>query len=367
MKTFSIPAIVFLLFFGLVLFANADQKPVGANSRVVTVQAPKGCEPVTAKIDAHGTIHLVSNSSEGPQYSKSMDGGKTFETPLQVLDDAVRKPGLIFDVWDMAVSPSGHVHIALGTNAWKLKLPKDEWGFYYASLKPNGTQFSPVRNLNHQPSEGFSLAVTGQGKVTACWLADKLYANVSLDDGQNFGPKIEIDPAFNPCDCCTTTATYGSDGRLAILYREETNNERDMYVVLWDQETSKVTRERVSNISWKKNSCPMTYYGIIPQGDGYLAIWPTETTIYFNRLNSNGAPRVPKEIKTAGVTGMRTGMFILPGTDGQTLVGWKKDDQLGWQLFDQKARPIGRPESAKSSGKGAAGVVDQAGNFVLIR
>ena len=80
-----------------------------------------------------------------------------------------------------------------------------------------------------------SLAADDKGNVTACWLSDKLYANVSRDNGETFGPNVEIDPRFNPCNCCTTSAAYGEDGRLAVLYREETNNERDMYLVLWDQ------------------------------------------------------------------------------------------------------------------------------------
>ena len=37
-------------------------------------------------------------------------------------------------------------------------LPDDEWAFYYACLEPGAKAFSPVRNINKKPSEGFSLA-----------------------------------------------------------------------------------------------------------------------------------------------------------------------------------------------------------------
>lgn len=322
---------------------------------------------MAARTDAQGTIHLVFNTSDGPQYAKSTNGGKSFLKSIPVLDRESRKPGLEFTVWDMAVSPDGHVHVALGTNAWKLKLPKEEWGFFYASLQPAATTFSPVRNINRKPSEGFSLAADDKGNVTACWLADKLYANVSHDNGQTFESTVEIDPTYNPCNCCTTSATYGADGRVAILYREESDNSRDMYVVLWDQASNKSTRTRVSTTLWKIDACPMTYYGIIPHGDGYVAVWPTEGKIYFTHLNANGELQSPAEVKTPGMTGMRTGMFALNSPDGGTLVAWKKDDQLGWQLYDKQSKPVGRAGSVKSAGKGAAGVIDKAGNFVLFR
>jgi len=47
-----------------------------------------------------------------------------------------QKPGLKFNAWDMAVSKEGRVHVAMGNNAWKLKLPQEEWALYYAALAP---------------------------------------------------------------------------------------------------------------------------------------------------------------------------------------------------------------------------------------
>jgi hypothetical protein len=48
-------------------------------------------------------------------------------------------------------------------------------------------------------------------------LKDKLYANVSHDYGTTFEPEVEIDPALDPCNCCTTSCVYGPDGRPADL------------------------------------------------------------------------------------------------------------------------------------------------------
>src|SRR5262245_39493099 len=147
-----------------------------ATSAVTTVPVPEGGSPVVARIDAQGTIHLLYNTADGPKYVKSSNNGKTFDTPIPVIGDAARKPGLEFDACDMAVDKGNRVHVALMTNAWQLKLPEEEWGLYYTNLDADSKVFARVRNINNTPSEGFSFAADDNGTVTACWLSGKLYA-----------------------------------------------------------------------------------------------------------------------------------------------------------------------------------------------
>lgn len=351
-------------FLPLVLVALTSTLAMAADE-VTTIATPNGGQPLGAKVDAQGTIHFVYNSAAGPQYVSSTDGGKTLSKPIAVLGDLKVQKGLEYLAWDMTVSPQGHVHVAMGTNAWKLKLPKEEWGLYYTNLVPGGAAFAPVRNISGRPCEGYSLAADEQGRVTACFLADKLYALVSHDNGQSFASTVEIDASFDPCNCCTTNCTYGADGRLAILYREETNNERDMYLVLWDQRKNEVKRTRVSTTPWSVDTCPMTYYTVVPRGEGYVALWPTKGPIYFANLNREGVPQFPKEVKTSGVSGHRTGLIALPTPSGGTLVAWNQDNQVHWQVYNKASSPSGRPGTLKTAGKGAAAVVTKTGDLVV--
>ena len=335
-------------------------------NRVSTVRVPGASKVIKAQSGADGTIHLLFDNDDGPQYANSRDGGLTFSAPIAIVDAAAQKPGLKFSGEDLAVGKDGRVHVAMANNAWKLKLPQEEWSLYYATLASGAKAFSPVRNLNRKPSEGFSLAADGGGSVAACFLSGKLFVMVSRDHGETFGASAEINSAWNPCDCCTTSAAYGKDGKLAVLYREETNNDRDMYVVLWDQRSgAKPTRPRISGASWNVNACPMTYYTIRPTDAGYVAAWPTKGQVYFARLDKDGAVLPPGEIKTPGTSGMRTGLLALSAADGTTLVAWKNKDVLGWQLYDSKSQPQGKAGSATSPGNGAAGVVLRDGRFVL--
>lgn len=341
-------------------FANAANK-------VKTIAVLNGGQPVAAKTDSEGTIHLLFQSADEPQYAKSTDNGKTFSKPIPVVRRDSRNPDLKFLAWDLAVGQGGRIHVALATNAWALKLPQEEWGFYYAHLDAGSGAFSPVQNINLKSSEGFSLAADDKGNVTACWLSGKLYANVSRDNGKTFGPAVEIDPAINPCDCCTTSSVYGADGKLAVLYREETNNERDMYLVLWDQDRNESTRTRVSTTLWTIEGCPMTYFSVNRNQDGYIAVWPTKGQVYLARMDSKGTLQPPTEIKAPGTTGMRVGILALSGANGATLVAWKQLGQLKWQLYDNQGQSLGSPGSAESAGAGVAGVVDKYGEFIVFR
>jgi hypothetical protein len=335
-------------------------------NRVRTIRVPGASKIINARLGSDDAIHLLFDGDDGPFYARSQDNGRSFSPPMPIVDAASKKPGLEYSAWDLAVGRDGRVHVAMGNNAWKLKLPQDEWSLYYASLAPGAKAFSPVRNLNRKPSEGFSLAADDRGSVAACFLSGKLFAMISRDNGENFGASAEIDPAWNPCDCCTTSATYGTDGQLAVLYREETNNDRDMYFILWDQKRGgKPTRSRVSTTGWNVNGCPMTYFTITATDTGYAAAWPTKGQIYFARLNKKGAVLPPGEIKTTGTSGMRTGVLALGASDGMTLVAWKNKDILGWQLYDAKGEPVGEPGSTSSLGNGAAGVVLRDGHFAL--
>lgn len=357
----------FCFCFSLVSFRSSPYSDACIAAEVLVRETPEHGQAVHAKSDSAGAIHLIYKVGVELRYAKSTDSGESFSAPLKIVDDAKFPKGLEFTCWDMAVDVEGRVHVALGTNAWKLKRPQSEWGFYYTTLEPGQADFAPARNINGRPSEGYSLAVHPDGRVTACWLADKLYANVSLDHGSTFGETMEIDATLNPCNCCTTTCTYGRDGRLAILYREETNNERDMYLLLVDQKDNSVSKHKISSAPWKIDTCPMTYYAISPTATGYVAAWPTKNKVYAASINAQGTRSPAGEIHTLGKVGNRHDLRIFQDSKGQTVVLWKFEDQLGWQQFGRKWESTGLPGSAPSRGPCIAAVVTADDRVIAFR
>src|SRR5512132_1995129 len=112
-------------------------------AKVTTVAVPGGGKPIVARTGKDGAVHLLFDSGGGPKYAKSTDGGVSFSAAIPVVRGGSQAAGLEYDAWDMAIGKGGRVHVAMGTNAWKLKLPHEEWGYYYASLDPGASAFSP--------------------------------------------------------------------------------------------------------------------------------------------------------------------------------------------------------------------------------
>ncbi len=352
----------------MLLTVSLSAGDIGRSDRISVIHAPNGGEPVEAKASSDGTIHLLYESkSDGiPYYVKSSNGGLTFSSAIPVVDRASQKPGLIFSGEAMTVGKSDSIYVAMSTNNWKLKLAGVAEGLSFATLAPRARAFAPVRSLNGQPSEGFSLAADEKGDVVATWLADKLYVNFSRDGGKTFTPNAELNSTYDPCNCCTTRTVYGTDGSLAVLYREETKNQRDMYVVILKKDGQQL-RTRISSTLWEVNACPMTYFSLAATQNGYLAAWPTKGEIYFARMDRNGKVVPPGEVKTPGRTGMRTGVLALEAPDGQTLVAWKHQGELSWQLYSPDGHPQDAPHSIASVGSGTGGIVDKAGKFILFQ
>jgi hypothetical protein len=353
---------ILTLIFALVCDGHAGEQV----KRVSAFRVPAAKQVIKAQAGADGTIHLLFDAEDGPCYARSTDDGATFSPPIALVDKASQKPGLKYSAADFSVGKDGRVHVALSSDAWRLKLPEEEWSLYYASLGPGAKAFSPLRNLNRKPSEGFSLAADERGNVAACFLSGKLYTMISHDNGKTFTSPAEPNPAWDPCNCCTSSAAFGPDGRLAVIYREETNNDRDMWVILSDPKAhSEPVRRRLSGTSWNFNACPMTYYTINRTPTGYVAAWPTKGQVYFAQLDKDGRVLPRGEIKTPGTTGMRTGTTAVTASDGTTLVTWKNKDILGWQLYDAEGNPVGEPASVSSPGSGAAAVARRDSTFLV--
>ena len=79
-------------------------------------------------------------------------------------------------------------------------------------------------------------------------------------------------------------------------------------------------------------------------------VWPTQGQVYFAQLDSKGTLLSPVEIKTPGTTGMRTGMLALNDRAGNTVVPWKNNGELDWQLYDKQSRRQEAPVPPRAPG-----------------
>ena len=361
-KFSSSPARAGILGMGLALMLCLLATPVWTHAESVTVIPTGGTVP-DAQIDSRGVIHLVYLAGEDVFYVKSSDRGKTFSAPIRVNSEPGSASGAKYRGPDLAVGKGGRIHVVWYSNAYQRKLPKDQTGVFYAHLDPSGAAFTPARNLNHRPSDNYSLAADNAGKVAVFWTAEGAFVNRSEDDGETFSDATRIDQA-DPCECCATRAFFSPDGNLSFFYREKAQNIRDMYLMVFSAGDGQSSKEKVSATSWPINACPMTgAYLTGGNGKNLVAGWETKGRINFARLDRAGRPLAPGEIKVS-----EKGKYpvALTAPDGTTLVAWKAGEALAWQMVDRKGNPQGEPGSSPSnSANRPAGVVTKDGDFLL--
>lgn len=345
----------------LVLLAVATSAT--AADRVQIVRLPAGSTAPDAEMDAKGVLHVAYFSSDNVFYVNSSDAGATFSEPLRINSEAVTAQAGMFRGPDLALGADGTVHVVWFTNAYQRKLPKDQWGVHYARLPVGARAFEPARNLNHLPSDCFSLAVAPDNRVAIFWIAAGLFVQLSSDNGNTFAAPVPVAGA-DPCECCGTRAYFGTNGTLFCAYREKAGNIRDMYLLKLAKGQNRFERSKLSDREWKLNACPMTGNSLTGSGGALLAAWETSGQASFARLDATGAPA---GVFSPEVKGVKKFPLALLAPDASILLAWKFGKTLSWQLYDKSNTPLGGVQQFEAAtGDRATGVVTRDGIFLLI-
>jgi hypothetical protein len=348
----------FALVLALVMVGRAG--PCVANE-VRIVHTPNGGEVPDAEVDTRGAIHIAFVKGEDAYYAKSDNGGKSFSQPLRINSQpGTVHPANMFRGPDLALGQNGRVHVIWYVNAYQRKLPQDQWGVFCSHLDPGEKAFAQEVNLNHKPSDNYSLAADDQGHVAVVWMAGKLFVTESSDNGGSFRTQ-EISIA-DPCECCASRALFSKDGTLTIAYRDKAENIRDMHVITRTGSGADFQKHRLSSTPWRINACTMTGTFLSNQAAQTVAAWETMGDVFYARIGARD--KAPKEIK---VVNRGKWPVALMSADGTVLVSWKAGSSLSWQRFDSNDKADGSVESGPSPNVNRhAGVVSKDGTFVLI-
>ncbi len=166
----------------------------------------------------------------------------------------------------------------------------------YRSRDFGATWESPmvINDVPGSAREGLhAMAASPSGLVVLAWLdlrakGTRIYAAVSHDHGASWAPDVLVyaSPSGSVCECCHPSVSIGPNGHIAVMFRNNVNGNRDMYVTRSTDGVVFSAATRLGTNSWALDACPMDGGAIDISTDDITAVWRRETTVYLTTSNT---------------------------------------------------------------------------------
>ena len=257
-----------------------------ALARAGAIEVADGKEPQLATNGARAC--LVFGRDDAIYVASSADGGTSFDPPALVahLDKLMlgmrRGPRV-------AVAADAIVVTAIGARDGDL--------LAWRSTDAGKTWSGPAR-INDEPRaarEGLHhLASDGDRKLYAVWLDlrtghTRVEGALSRDAGLTWEANelIYESPDGHVCECCQPSAAFLPDGRVAVMFRNYLDGNRDMYLARFTpgQADRGAQATKVGTPTWRLNACPMDggALSVDPKTGDLTAVWRSDQTLYLTR------------------------------------------------------------------------------------
>ncbi|MCU0914309.1 MAG: glycoside hydrolase [Planctomycetes bacterium] len=236
---------------------------------VRVVHLPEGALVPDATMDEDGVLHLVYGLGDDAWYVHSADNGRTFSAPVRVntagkvtLKMGERGPKL-------ALGRGGSIHV-VWADQWS---PGMKVYPRYSRSRDGGRTFESPRALGSLWGiDGLTTAADSEGNVVAFFHqvtpgqplavpeAHRLYLVRSIDDGATFGAQERLrirgmdDLA---CSMCMMRARITADGNVCLALRVANDNIRDFFLLRGPKRENDFAPLRVNEDHWELKTCPM--------------------------------------------------------------------------------------------------------------
>lgn len=222
-------------------------------------------------------------SSMDLYFARSTDGGRRFSKPVRVNRAPGQVWGFAVSKPKVAIAPTGTIHIAYPANAVSSVPGKSVLVMYYTRSTDGGKSFEQPRLLHQIPAldqsafmdGGFtsahafgSIGVAPDGSVHAIWVdtrdwdrergAGTAYYSRSTDDGKTFTPEAAALPT-DVCPCCQIMLAFDAASNVFVGARQVTSDgHRNSSIGRMPAGSGKVTqRARMAAAPWKLEGCPL--------------------------------------------------------------------------------------------------------------
>ncbi|HZZ80564.1 MAG TPA: sialidase family protein [Gemmataceae bacterium] len=260
--------------------------PLSERDAKDTVEAPE------LAVDAAGHVYLTWASKTGAAertifFTRSLDGGRTFETPRAVGNGGVFRSGgkgtregherramprialagqQVHVTWSQADADGSRIRLMLTTSS--------DGGATFAEARP--VSKADVANPTFT-----ALALGARGEIGCAWLgslgSQKVFAAVRPAKSTDFEADRLIHAGQDSkgvCPCCAVAACFAEDGTLYVGFRNLTDGYRDIAVGVLKPGKNEVEGPfPVTPPTWKFDGCPHDGPSLAVIGDTLHVVW----------------------------------------------------------------------------------------------
>ena len=346
-------------FASIVLFATAaaaQHHPPAPTANVGQYHTPMvvaGRDGVLWRVSVEGLQHVV--------VSRSADDGRTFGAPVRV----TREPEPIDANGEsrpkIAVGPGRELYVTY-TRKGRQAYTGD---VRFSRSLDGGLTFDPPRTINDDGldiSHRFDTLVVGSdGAVHIAWIDKRdeqrakvasrpyagaaIYYTVSRDRGASFAPNRKVKD--HVCECCRIAAVIDPAGDLVLAWRDILpGGVRDHGFVRITGHGRVLTPHRLTYDGWKIDACPHHGPALAAGGDGTLhAVWftgesPQGPGAFYARFDSEGAMREPP--RRLGAPSPGVGHAAMHADGDHVVIVWKETRGQSAILMAATSRDGGR-------------------------
>jgi hypothetical protein len=296
---FLVYLLIAFCIFGGYYYKNAFADDISSANPLSINHPDKRVSNAAAVIADDGRIYIGWAKEEGNKNNiyvvASSDDGKTFSDKVRVNGNADMPSG-INHAPSMALGTKGELYLAWIVGKTGSEFASD---IKFSRSVDGGRTFEPAISINDDKvpaSHGFeSMAIAPDGTIYLAWLDGRekkdggtsaTYFARSIDSGKSFEKNVRIDG--NSCPCCRTAVTAAPDGAVYVSWRKvfkpvpaDSKQGGDVREIVAAKSSDKgisfSESSIVGNDNWVIAGCPHRGASLSVDKDGILYIvWYTE-------------------------------------------------------------------------------------------
>lgn len=220
-----------------------------------------GAQPQLAAVG--NDLYATFGSGDRLSVARSTDGGKSFGTPVTLPGGGTLSLGM-----HRGPRIAGSARSLLVSAVIGKKGGGADGDVVLFRSAGRGATWAPPTIINDIPGsarEGLHAMAAGpSGLAVVAWLdlrqgGTRLYAAVSRDHGVTWGHDVLVyaSPGGAICECCHPSVAISEAGELALMFRNNVEGNRDMYVTRSTDGRMFSPAVKLGTNSWQLDACPM--------------------------------------------------------------------------------------------------------------